>query len=60
MESKHLETMEAVLPVGLVALLVNRLMKDITKDAPDIVTTYYDYMLRLVGPLFRDIVQFYC
>ncbi|KAI4273932.1 MAG: hypothetical protein L6R38_006227 [Xanthoria sp. 2 TBL-2021] len=36
-----------VLPVGLVALLVNRLMKDITKDAPDIVTTYYDYMLRL-------------
>ncbi len=48
MAPEGLETMEAVLPVGLVALLVNNVVKDITDDAPDIVSTYYDYMLRLV------------
>ena len=48
MAPKGLETTEAVLPVGLVALLVKKVVKDITDDAPDIVSTYYDYMLRLV------------
>ncbi|KAL8759385.1 MAG: hypothetical protein Q9199_000820 [Rusavskia elegans] len=47
MAPEDLDTMEAVLPVGIAALVVNRLMKDITEDAPDIVSTYYDYMLRL-------------
>ncbi|KAI4111204.1 MAG: hypothetical protein LQ339_000665 [Xanthoria mediterranea] len=47
MAPEGLETMEAVLPVGLVALLINKVVKDITDNAPDIVSTYYDYMLRL-------------
>lgn len=53
MAPEGLETMEAVLPVGLVALLINKVVKDITDNAPDIVSTYYDYMLRLVCHLSR-------
>ncbi|KAL8920253.1 MAG: hypothetical protein Q9172_004581 [Xanthocarpia lactea] len=44
---ESIETKEAVLPSGLVALLIKRLMEDITKGAPDICTTYYDYISRL-------------
>ncbi|KAL8662824.1 MAG: hypothetical protein Q9168_008199, partial [Polycauliona sp. 1 TL-2023] len=47
MAPQDLYTMEAVLPIGIASLLINKLVKDITSDAPDIVTTYYDYMLRL-------------
>ncbi|KAL8911774.1 MAG: hypothetical protein Q9171_003107 [Xanthocarpia ochracea] len=44
---ESIETMEAVLPSGLVAVLIRKLMEDITEGAPDICTTYYDYITRL-------------
>ena len=49
--------MEAVLPSGLVAVLIRKLMEDITEGAPDICTTYYDYITGLVGQSIRHMLS---
>ncbi|KAL8716940.1 MAG: hypothetical protein Q9181_008376, partial [Wetmoreana brouardii] len=38
---------EAVLPRGVLTLLTQRLLKEIAKDAPDIVSVYFDYAQKL-------------
>ncbi|KAL8706967.1 MAG: hypothetical protein Q9201_000015 [Fulgogasparrea decipioides] len=40
-------TKEAVLPRGVLTLLIQRLLKNLTKDAPDIVSIYFDYAQKL-------------
>ena len=40
---------EAVLPLGLVALLTTKLMDDVTSGRPDILGTYFEYSKKLVS-----------
>ncbi|KAL8768292.1 MAG: hypothetical protein Q9209_005431 [Squamulea sp. 1 TL-2023] len=47
LQGDKLESMEAVLPYGLISLMISKFMKDITEAAPDIIATYYDFILRL-------------
>ncbi|KAL8689744.1 MAG: hypothetical protein Q9224_004573, partial [Gallowayella concinna] len=47
LQPNTLESMEAVLPNDIVSLLIRKLLKDVTNDAPDIFTTNYDFVLRL-------------
>lgn len=45
----RMETKEAALPAGILALLLGNFSQDITKDAPDTQSTYFDYILKLVS-----------
>ncbi|KAL8679558.1 MAG: hypothetical protein Q9186_004152 [Xanthomendoza sp. 1 TL-2023] len=47
LQPNTLESMEAVLPNDIISLLIRKLLKDVTNDAPDIFTTYYDFVLWL-------------
>ena len=47
--STPLNDCEAVLPSGIISLLVNKLTAGTANDSPDIVTTYHAYMAKLVS-----------
>ncbi len=46
--SSPLESHEAVLPAGIVSLLVNKTVGEVMDGSPDIGTTYYTYLTKLV------------
>ncbi len=48
---ESLHRREAVLPLGIASLVIKNLLGDITLGLPDIVSTYSEYLDKLVTPL---------
>lgn len=44
-----LQEQEAALPLGIMSLIVRKLLKDVTLGQPDVCSTYYEYLKKLVG-----------
>lgn len=52
-----LESHEAVLPAGIVSLLVNKTVGEVMDGSPDIEATYYAYLTKLVRISYHRVHQ---
>jgi hypothetical protein len=58
--SEGLSDLEAVLPIGVLGLVVNRLLQDITYSQPDLLAkAYRGYIIRLVSRRKNYLLQVY-
>ena len=52
---ESLHRREAVLPLGVASIVLKNLLKDVTFGAPDIASTYSEYLAKMVIPIYAEI-----